>query len=88
MKYGYAVKRNGVLYPAGTEIPEDKTLKVDLVDDVPEGALETNADGSVNAYDENGNLVGTVDADTVKELQEKAGEVLNEQPKAKGGKKK
>ena len=88
MKYRYAVKRNGILYPAGTEIPEDKPLKVGLTDDVPDGALETNADGSVNAYDENGNLVGTVDADTVKVLEEEAGEVLQEQGKTKGGKKK
>lgn len=35
---------------------------------VPEGALETNPDGSVNAYDEEGNMVGTVDAETVAEL--------------------
>lgn len=33
-------------------------------DNVPEGALEPNADGSVNAYDEAGLKVGTVDADT------------------------
>lgn len=39
-----------------------------LTDNVPEGALETNPDGSVNAYDENGNKVGTVDAEMVAEL--------------------
>ena len=33
-------------------------------DNVPEGALEPNPDGSVNAYDEAGLKVGTVDADT------------------------
>ena len=33
-------------------------------DNVPEGALEPNADGSVNAYDEAGLKVGTVDAAT------------------------
>ena len=33
-------------------------------DNVPEGALETNPDGSVNAYDEAGLKVGTVDAAT------------------------
>ena len=82
------VNKNGIYYPAGTEVPKDKPLKVGLTDDVPDGALETNADGSVNAYDENGNLVGTVDADTVKELEEKAGEVLQEQGKTKSSKKK
>lgn len=39
-----------------------------LTDNVPEGALNTNPDGSVNAYDENGNPAGTVDAATVAEL--------------------
>ena len=37
-------------------------------DNVPEGALNTNPDGSVNAYDENGNPAGTVDAATVAEM--------------------
>lgn len=39
-----------------------------LTDNVPEGALNTNQDGSVNAYDENGKHAGTVDAETVAEL--------------------
>lgn len=39
-----------------------------LTDDVPEGALNTNPDGSVNAYDENGYAAGTVDAATVAEM--------------------
>lgn len=36
--------------------------------DVPEGALETNPDGSVPAFDENGNPAGTVDVETVAEV--------------------
>ena len=39
-----------------------------LTDNVPKGALNTNPDGSVNAYDENGNPAGTVDAATVAEM--------------------
>lgn len=39
-----------------------------LTDNVPEGALNTNPDGSVNAYDENGNPAGMVDAATVAEM--------------------
>ena len=73
---------------SGWKIKEDIPSEVGLTDDVPDGALETNVDGSVNAYDENRNLVGTVDADTVKVLEEEAGEVLQEQGKTKGGKKK
>ena len=73
MKYGYTVKKDGVLYPAGTEVPVGEPIGVELTDDVPEGALDVNPDGSVNAYDENGNVVEKVDAETVKELQEEAG---------------
>ncbi len=35
-----------------------------LTDNVPEGALKTNPDGSVPVFDENGHPVGTVDAET------------------------
>ena len=37
-----------------------------LTDNVPEGALKTNPDGSVPAFDENGHPVGTVDAETAR----------------------
>lgn len=36
-----------------------------LTNNVPEGALETNENGSVNAYNENGQQVGTIDPATV-----------------------
>lgn len=39
-----------------------------LTDNVPDGALQTNPDGSVNAYDADGNKVGTVDAETVEKM--------------------
>lgn len=60
----------------GWKIKEEIPIDVEVTDNVSEGALETNADGSVNAYDENGSVTGTVDTDAVKELEEKAGEVL------------
>lgn len=44
---------------------EDGKVVGSLTDDVPEEALKTNPDGSVNAYDTKGNTVGTVDAKTV-----------------------
>lgn len=48
----------------------DETGKVigSLTDNVPNGALQENSDGSVNAYDADGEKVGTVDAETVAEL--------------------
>lgn len=36
-----------------------------LTDNVPDGALQTNPDGSVDAFNADGNKVGTVDAKTV-----------------------
>jgi len=47
---------------------ENGTVVGGLTNNVPEGALNTNPDGSVNAYDENGNPAGTVDAATVAEM--------------------
>ena len=46
-------------------------LKVEVTDDVPDdAALEEKPDGSVNAYDENGEKVGEVPAEEVKEIIE------------------
>lgn len=55
----------------------DETGKVigSLTDDVPEGALQTNPDGSVNTYDADGNKTGTVDAETLKEMTTVNGDV-------------
>lgn len=39
-----------------------------LTDNVTDGALQTNPDGSVNAYDADGNKVGTVEAETVEKM--------------------
>lgn len=87
MKFDHLVRHNGVDYPAGTEVPVETTPKVELTDNVPEGALETNPDGSVNAYDEAGNVAGTVAAEEVEKLQEEVGEVIQEQQTKKRGKK-
>ncbi len=64
-----------------------------LTDTIPEGALQTNPDGSINTYDADGNKTGTVDAETLKEIttqenaedrentsnEDKATNTLNEQ---------
>ena len=47
---------------------ENGNLIGSLTDNVPEGALQTNPDGSVNTYDADGNKVGTVDAETVEKM--------------------
>lgn len=82
MKYGYAVKKNGVLYTPGMEVPG-----VEMTDNVPDGALEPNADGTVNAYDEDGNIVGTLSPEEVEELQEEASAAFEAQDKPKRGRK-
>lgn len=87
MKYGHTVKRDGILYPAGADVPVGAPVSVDMTDDVPEGALESNPDGSVNAYDESRNVAGTVSAEEVEQLQEQAGEAFKEQEKPKRGRK-
>ena len=54
------------------EKPEE--IKVELTDDVPDGALEENEDGSVNTYNADGKQVGTISAGELEKLQEAAGE--------------
>lgn len=87
MKFKTNVIHKGVLYPAGTDVPVGAPVSVEMTDNVPDGALDTNADGSVNTYDEDGNAVGTVSAKEVEQLQEQAGEALAEQEKPKRGRK-
>lgn len=87
MKHPHIVVKDGVWYPAGTDVPVGTPVSVEMTDDVPDGALDTNVDGSVNAYDEDGNVVGTVSAEEVEQLQEQAGETLDEQEKPKRGRK-
>ena len=41
-----------------------------MTNDVPDGALEENEDGSVKAYDEDGKEVGTATAEEVKAAEE------------------
>jgi len=89
MKYGYAVKKNGILYAPGMEVPGDAPVKAELTNNVPDGALDSNANGSINAYDVD--VVGTVSAEKVADLQEQKGDVFSEdeaeQDKPKRGKK-
>ena len=54
------------------EKPEE--IKVELTDDVPDGALEENEDGSGNTYNADGKQVGTISAGELEKLQEAAGE--------------
>lgn len=74
MKFDHIVKYNGKIYPAGAEVPNGVEMVGEK--DVPEGALTTNEGGSVPAFNEDGTPAGNVDADTVKQAEEAAGEKL------------
>lgn len=70
---------------AGTEATvwdENGVVVIGMTDNVPEGALQTNPDGSVNAYDADGNKVGTVDAATVAAVTGNTGEGDGQQENA------
>ncbi len=47
-------------------------------DKVPDGALQKNPDGTVNAYDADGNKVGTVSAEAAEEAARNVGVVITE----------
>lgn len=69
--------------PKATAKPEAAVAEgVTATDNVPEGAFDTNTDGSVNAYDTDGNKAGNADAETVQKAQEKAAEQLEKEKKA------
>lgn len=51
-------------------------------DNVPDGALEPNEDGSVNAYDADGNKVGTVTPEEAAAAEAVAAKALEEQQNA------
>lgn len=47
-------------------------------DNVPDGALQINPDGEVNAYDGEGNKVGTVSAEEAQRAENKVGVIVTE----------
>ena len=47
-------------------------------DDVPDGALDINPDGTVNVYDEDGNVVGYITKEKAEELAAQVAEVKTE----------
>lgn len=63
---------------ANAEATGTKEEGVTLVDEdeVPEGALEDNEDGSVNVYDESGQKVGTISKEEAEEAAAAAGEAM------------
>ena len=77
MKYSHIVIKDGVWYPAGADVPVGSPTNAEMTGNVPDGAPDTNADGSVNAYDEDGNVAGTVSAEKAENLQEESGKTYS-----------
>lgn len=44
MKYGYAVKKNGILYTPGMEVPEDSLVKEEVSEETGEAFTEGEAE--------------------------------------------
>ena len=72
MRFPYMINHNGTYYKAGEDVPMEIP---EMTDNVPDGALETNSDESINTYDEGGNLSGKIDAETAETVGE------NDKPK-------
>ncbi len=56
--------------PDSEELEETKvpSITATVTDNVPEGALDVNPDGTVNVYDEEGNVVGYITKEKAEEL--------------------
>ena len=56
--------------PDSDELEETKvpSITATVTDNVPEGALDVNPDGTVNVYDEEGNVVGYITKEKAEEL--------------------
>lgn len=83
MKAGEAEAQPGQLLEAATITP-GATVVINTgaaavaTDKVPDGALQKNPDGTVNAYDADGNKVGTVSAEAAEETARNVGVVITE----------
>lgn len=61
------------------ELPnEEKAVVAYLTDNVPEGALEENQDGTLKIYDEHGNVVGSISKEKAEELAAAVTTVITE----------
>ena len=63
-----------------TTAPVTTTEKVAIVtDNVPEGATETNADGTVNLYDAAGNITGSVTKEEAEKMAAEVTKIVDEE---------
>lgn len=73
-----AAKGSVVNIFTGTQKPAEEVTAI-ATDNVPDGALEPNEDGSVNVYNEDGEKVGTVPAEVAEEAEKKVTKIVIEE---------
>lgn len=66
--------------PAGNTDQEGQEQQATMTDKVPEGALDTDADGNVPTFDEDGNQVGTATPEEIKAAEEAVTENIDGVP--------
>lgn len=66
--------------PADNTDQEGQEQQATMTDKVPEGALDTDADGNVPTFDEDGNQVGTATPEEIKEAEEAVTENIDGVP--------
>lgn len=66
--------------PADNTDQEEQEQQATMTDKVPEGALDTDADGNVPTFDEDGNQVGTATPEEIKAAEEAVAENIDGVP--------
>lgn len=69
--------------PADNTDQEGQEQQATMTDKVPEGALDTDADGNVPTFDEDGNQVGTATPEEIKAAEEAVAENIDGVPAAR-----
>lgn len=69
--------------PADNTDQEGQEQQATMTDKVPEGALDTDADGNVPTFDEDGNQVGTATPEEIKAAEEAVAENIDGVPEVR-----
>lgn len=75
-----AEKQEAAVFDENGETVADFRPAATMTDDIPEGALEENEDGSVKTYDEDGEEVGTATKEQVKAAEKAVAEEFDGVP--------
>lgn len=73
-------RQSGAAASTGNTDQEGQEQQATMTDKVPEGALDTDADGNVPTFDEDGNQVGTATPEEIKAAEEAVAENIDGVP--------